>query len=387
MHQAVDGAGEFDTVSDLAADPNLTDAERANGTREGYVEIINMADLPRSTSGVYPLIDMKNGRAQCADKDSNLSWSTLNRPASPDAATATALGLAPPTTGLTANWTLINVPKALSWSGAAMALEARKNGTPAKGNIVYFSQTGSAGATDADLSAYSADPLFGGTTPAIRPAPNDLPDLSTPYVVGMDSPGKQVAAIADALAVEAVVNEFWTTELIHAETDWLFSMPTRRFALGVNYQEADPGKATVYNTAVNSHFASKNMFSNGDARCFTNPQPYPRDREGGTGVGPDDVVIGTPSPYPPQVLCGATSMLSFNNTESVASNVLSSRIALNHFDTRGPADGWARINVPGSTGVGIPVIGHAFVKAFNPAVAPGVAGNFGVSWPHRLLKK
>lgn len=42
--------------------------------------------------------------------------------------------LAPPSTGLAANWVLINVPQTTTWAAEAVAFEARNNGAPSTGH-------------------------------------------------------------------------------------------------------------------------------------------------------------------------------------------------------------------------------------------------------------
>ncbi|QIL83286.1 hypothetical protein G7047_27590 [Diaphorobacter sp. HDW4A] len=45
-----------------------------------------------------------------------------------------------------------------------------------------------------------------------------------------------------------------------------------------------------------------------------------------------------------------------------------------------------KVKIWGGQGNGMPLVGQAFVRAFNPNVSPGTAGNFSVSWPHRLFR-
>ncbi|QIL71481.1 hypothetical protein G7048_14630 [Diaphorobacter sp. HDW4B] len=362
-------------------DPKVTDAQRANFTREGYIEVITMADVPVSQTGISPLIALKDGKSVCADTAANTSWSAMDRDLA-DVAAYAAHGLTPPTTGLAANWTLMNVPKALSWSGAAMALEARKDGVPAKGNLAYFPQTsdGMPG-----LGRFSADPLFAGERPIVWPVMYDLPDLSTPYYVGASSAAVQVNAIAAGLEARSVINEYWTSSVIQAKTDWLLSMPTRRFAVGINYAEADASKKAVFNPDVSEHFSKEKTRVTGDALCLVDPLFVARNRE---SYAPKDLVVVGGLRL--AVFCGVTSVLTFKGPHQggaplEVSDVLSARTAINQGE--GPsADGWAKVGLTRSSNVRIPVIGSAFVSANNPNVAPGTAGNFGVTWPHRLLK-
>lgn len=359
--------------------PSDSEAERANGTREGYVEIITLADVPASTTGMYPLMALKDGKAICADAGGNTSWSALSKDLANEAAYA-AHGLKPPTTGMSANWTIMNVPKALSWSGAATALEAHKDGVPAKGNLVYFPQTNEA---TLESHRFSADPLYAGETPAILPAFFDLPDLSTPYIVGADTAAAQADVVGDTLAARKLLNEFWTEPSILAETDWQLTMPTRRFALGVNYQ-TQRAPNLVRNSEVQKHFSTARVSLIGNTLCILSPSHVPRSRNSEKPVDPDGVVMGGVV-WPRWLNCGVVSIQSINNPESV-SRVLSADVALTYVDALF-TNGWMRVDLAESdNSSGIPVIGNAFVQAMNPAIAPGTAGNFGVTWSHRFIQ-
>ncbi|QNP49958.1 cell surface protein [Diaphorobacter aerolatus] len=374
--------------------PNVTAEEKANNTREGYVEIFNMADIPKSTTGLYPLIKHANSVAKCADDGTNLAWSAINKDLANEAAYKNpAIGMTNPTTGLAANWTIMNVPKALSWSGAATAIEAVNSAVNpsalASGNIVYFPQVSE---PVTNPGTFSSDPLFVGsaaspTTPAYAAAMYDLPDMSTPYTVytaeSTNWPADQAIKLADAITTRAVINEFWTEPTIKAETDWVFSMPTRRYAVAVDYSATKP--TAVYNTTVNKHFTSANTVMNGDAVCVRNVTYTVWDREENSPASPDDVVISPGTPTAPTLFCGETSVLSFNNAGAAQSAVLAASVSLKDMDT-GYANGWAQLNTPGARVAGLPILGQAFVSAYNPSVASGTAGNFGVNWGHRFVR-
>ncbi|QNP47694.1 hypothetical protein [Diaphorobacter aerolatus] len=313
--------------------PQVSEAERANGTREGYIEIVNMADIPQARTGLYPLIELTNSRAICADGVANNALTALDTDLK-DVAAYGAIGMTAPTTGLIANWTLTNVPAALSWSGVAMPIEARKGDVPAKGNISYFPQSSKPANNPGTASA---DPLFAGASPVVTASWSDLPDISTPYVAGVGGPNAQLSAIADLLAVRWVVNEYWTEPTIHAATDWLFTMPTRRFAVGIDYRHTARPRP-VFNDAVAAHFAPINVVMNGDAACLRNLTFESRDREGANAIDIDDHWI-FPTPYAPTFSCGSTSTTSFNPSDAGSSKVVSSSVSLKVMDT-GHTNGW-----------------------------------------------
>ena len=119
----------------------------ANQTREGYVEIFNMADIDglsmygngrTAKSALYTAIKHVNGTAPCTDAVLNASLANIT-----DETVARAYGLDTPTTGLMGDWYIINVAQSTTFAGAATALTAVKTvgGTDAgRGNFVHFPQ-------------------------------------------------------------------------------------------------------------------------------------------------------------------------------------------------------------------------------------------------------
>lgn len=356
--------------------PSSTATAQAVETREGYIEIVTMADVPPSDLGLYPLIALNNGVIPCANAHGNTAWTALdvNRAGLSDYA---SLGMQPPSSGLAANWTIMNVPKALSWSGSAFAFEARKNGKAALGSLAYFPQTSTA-LTNA--GAYSADPLFALVKSRLPARMSDLPDISTPYVSTTSDPNQQAIALTDLLEVTTVANEFWTDSGIAAATDWMFSMPTRRFLQGTDYGAAGRPEI-VLNSAMNLPQTTPSWLDFDVSReCLLEPQRTVRDRNG-VQSKEGDTKDGRIN-----FLCGATTLLRVQNMANHDMGVLASSIGQVGERTTDINNGWMALRHGGLRGTGIPVIGQAFVRAFNPNVAPGTAGNFSVTWPHRLLK-
>lgn len=373
-------------------DPNVSDAERAAGTREGYVEIFNMADI-KADSDLYKLIKHPaNGAPKCADDGTNKAWTGINKDATVD--DFAKFGLVPPTTGLYANWTIINVPKAVSWSGDATAIEAHVKGvvSATAGNMVYFPQVNAA--PTGTLTDYTSDPLLVSTR--VKAGQYDLPDMSTPYTAAATSAAVQVETLTKAIAATAVMNEYVTDPAITAATDWVFSMPTRRYAAAVDYVGASGKPQAVYADAtasapgvgVGNYFRAGNTELAGNQLCVKNityaETTY--DREENSPASPDDVVVSPSTPGAPVMFCGETSVLSFNNGSTTQSGVLSASVTLKDLDVPFQ-DGWARILTPGFTPeAGLPILGQSFVSAYNPQVLDGTAGNFGLGWGHRFIR-
>ena len=433
--------------------PALSDADKAAGTREGYVEIFNMADIEPNVSsdvaggvagtitdglGLYPIIKHVNGVAPCANIAANVVTGTVRNDAwtfidgtdatpdrlyaeltaAPAAATAhQTVGMANPTTGLLANWTIINVPNATSWTGSAAAIEAvtapAAPGVPAlaAGTLIYYPQTDRSAGSAAQIAAGTADPLLipatdrtGAAVPAsITALKVDLPDMSTSYTkVGgaLVTPSVQAANLATSISTSSLNNEFWANADISGATDWVMSMPTRRYATAVHYTmpqataTADaytagstvraPGR--VFNAANAQHFAAANTSLRNGVACVTGIDYTLFDREervqNRVGGG---VVVSPAEPGARLVFCGETSVVAFNSAGATASPVLGAAVTLSGIDSNFN-EGWARLTTPGAVAGGLPILGAAFASAYHPQVSAGTSGNYSMTWEHRYVR-
>ena len=489
INQGLDGRSRF-TTNDLSCtkpdksvlnntsfvtdrlDTTLTTAQKANGTHEGYIEILNMADIPKLSRGTVPSLDIDNaftsGIAAAAGGDNPLytaikhvkgvaPCSTIGAPGTGTTASsaawafldannltygaagnnATQAGLLPPTTGIMANWTIINVVGAASYSGEAVAIENRDAiGVMATsptlgvagervnmGNVVYWPQTSvpvDAPGVSTNAELFTADSLFrtkdvyktstanlvsAAGAAAIQAAFYDLPDLSTPYNKTSTTPLQQAKALTDSLATRSIRNEFVTDKVISATTDWTFSQPTRRYSTGFNYaftaSAGDDGRRfTDINgdptLAVTAHYAPINTIvstsTNGNGRqiCVTATgitlAQYDRE-ENKPGVAAIGVVISpsTPAAAAKLVFCGEASVLSFNNGGILAAGTgsLKASVAVQDADVT-YGDGWATITTPPAAGVliGLPVIGSSFLRA----VGSSGGQTFGAQYEHRIQR-
>ena len=492
INQGLDGRSRF-TTNDLSCtkpdklvlnntsfvtdrlDTTLTTAQKANGTHEGYIEILNMADIPKvsvaaagtvadvanefraginATVGgdnpLYTAIKHVKGVAPCATSGapgtgtaaSAAAWAFLDANnltyGAAAANTPASAGMLPPTTGLMANWTVINVVGAAAYSGEAAAVEGRDVvGATATsptlgvagervnlGNVVYWPQTAvSVDAPGASVNAelFTADALFrtldvfktstanvvsAAGAAAIQAAFYDLPDLSTPYNKTATTPLQQAKALTDSLATRSVRNEFVTDKVISATTDWTFSQPTRRYSTAFNYAfpaavPADDGRRfTNINGdptfTVTAHYAPINTIvsssTNGNGRqiCVTATgitlAQYDRE-ETKPGVAAIGVVISpsTPAAAAKLVFCGEASVLSFNNGGILAGGTgsLKASVAVQDADVT-YGDGWATITTPAAAGalIGLPVIGSSFLRA----VGSSGGQTFGAQYQHRLQR-
>jgi hypothetical protein len=408
-------------------DPSATDEAKANGTREGYVEVINMGDIPPlsptlsadvAATRLFKTVKHVAGVAPCAaavlqeklgTKDGAKTADTLNE-------------LVAPTTGLTGDWIVLNQANTAAWSGSATALSVK---APAAAVRVFWPQKDGAVTLDALMTA---DPLL--TKSVVTAQQFDLPDMSTVYT---DSSDHQTAAdhadaVTAALAVKSVTNQFVTSDDIAAVTDLLFSQPTRRYHVAVNYTaiKDDPatgavetgwaplaktGKdavavyrdtlaATTDNAAVaggtlsttaNLYYNSTNMaFPTGSRtlclKSIETPGQNERfDREELTpATSTTDFTI---SPRPATAattvfVCGEAAVMSINNGGSATDSALSASVARN--DVTFPAgyeNGWLRFNTAGTGNArGLPILGASFIRMANGAV------NYGAAYAHKVTK-
>lgn len=394
----------------------------AGETREGYIEILNVADIPKNLAGadgtefatttanpLYAAIKHATSGANIgvpncaaiADQTKDLA----NMAADPTTAAALAAnaanarGYSFPTGGLMANWFVMNLSKAGSFTGEATALVASVGGdkVPAQANIVFSPQDGEAqgsGGSAATIGQLTADPLLAGgvaadgtTAVAAKiPAVNfDFPDLSTPYV-GALTPTAQVNMLSGALATLSVTNEYMTSPSVNFATDWTFSMPSRRYNVALDYDTPQ----AVYATSA-KYFRPDNAKISADKKqiCVTakysDLQYYDTSEQGKASGG----YVISPQPAGQGLsFCGETSVLGFNQgtfSATSATTVLGALIARQSINTVKAAkttevytDGWMSIQTLNTTGTapavnnGLPIIGHAFVKAVGPTSLGGI---------------
>ncbi len=425
----------------------------ASGTREGYVEIFNMADIPPkaaattgsvadgvggtyTTAGIgasanplYTAIKHVVKVAPCSGTawtyldENNLQWNTSGA-----VDNARTNGLLPPSTGLMANWTIIDVVNGAAWAGEAAAIQVMAGDALQYGNVVYWPQT-AVGVGAADVNKYTSDPLLrstdGTADGVVIAAYYDMPDLSTPYatsypttVAGSYAQGQALTA---SIAASSVTNEFLSDSSIGASNDWVFSMPTRRYSVSLDYSttlgdrvystdgtalstEATGGALPIVRTnatetgvgPASEYFNHSNTlvrtsaltFGNGRQICVTKAAmrafPYDREETMPATSGPAVVISpSTPATIATPTFCGEAAVLSMNNgapSSTTTTGALKASVAVNDVDTSsvGQAHGWLRINTPGAETTGLPMLGSSYVRA-----SLGAQG-FGATWAHRL---
>ena len=389
---------------------SLSAADKAAGTREGYVEIFNMADIPdlevygapAGKSALFKAIKHVGGVAPCTASviDTALLETAYTEP------TAAAAGFATPTTGLMGDWYIINVAKTTTFSGGATALTAvSAAGVAGRGNFVLFPQlSASVGSPD----EFTADPalrtvpanvgttkVVGGavgplpanyTLPVVEAAYYDLPDLSTPYLVPGTTAISPIGAATQAelltkqLAVKSITNQYANDASITAKTDWVFSMPTRRYSVAMDYRADAPVR--VFTPGIlngTAFFYTGNTAVDAGKICVNSNGQSFFDREETTK---SSGAVFSPGSVDKTRFCGETSVLSFADA---GTSVLGATVARQDTGSSAYVNGWSVISTANG-GAGLPILGSSFIKLTNPQASAGMSGTYGITWPHRFTK-
>ena len=170
--------------------------------------------------------------------------------------------------------------------------------------------------------------------------------------------------------MRSVVNEYATSNGF--STDWVFSMPTRRYAVALNYAAPASTRLLFRGGVGNAYFNASNTGLNKDASqaCVTPGGQRAYDREESTR---STFVI---SPDVGLSFCGETSVLAFNNVGKTS--VLGAKIARKDINTTF-GEGWFNINtVTPAMPNGLPIVGFAAAKS------TGI--NLGGTWMHRTSR-
>ena len=377
-------------------------ASGAAGTLEGYVEIFIMADLvngaaPPPAVDIWDKVLHSAGVAPCGITNADITALGLDpsvgwpgdAPGPYDTAVAAAapLGIAAPTPTLMANSFIVDGPRAAGYGVEATALVEALGGP----YHVTFSPQLATQVPAGRWDDWSSDQGLADTPAAVggdvaRAAYYDLPDLSTqanafvnaaPLAANYGTTNTAIADVSAAIASRYVANEFLTDSTVAGATDWVFSMPTRRYYM--QYVPAvAPATGFVFDGAgavpIGPYFTGVTA---------ANEQPLASfdiyDREEQTSA-PASFVI---SPGVPGVLnlTGEVGVIGFNGS-ATSSEVLSAKLTLQNVETAGYADGWMAIDITGGAPVE-PVIGFAAIRASNNP-AGGDSFNYGAALNHRF---
>jgi hypothetical protein len=364
-------------------------------TREGYIEILNTADVPplnTAKGSLYYNIKHVGGNAPPCDQ---AVFQSLVSSDPTTEAIAAGRGLDTPSGGIYATSAIVNTANAfVAWPTETTAVNAVLSTTvktAAHANLVFSPQTSDT--YTGALGALTADPLL--ATGAIAAKQFDFPDLSTTYVAAPSatSASDQANKLSASLAVNSVANDYLTTKSINAKTDLTLAFPTRRYGVAVDYTQSAlaGGTPLVFNT-TNNYFKASNTTlagTSGAGRYYAcvatgaaaNTSPligYDRNEQGVTANG----FVISPGGSPANLaFCGEVTVAKINNPAD--NGVLSSLIAPLSIGT-GYGEGWIQISTPGIANAGLPIIGSAYLFAKGP-VTSGLATNFGYSIKHKTV--
>lgn len=370
-------------------------------TREGYVEVLNMADIPPPATGgtaspLYAATKHVSGVAPClADTQltGSVSYGALrNRLLSTtaDVDGAREDGLANPTGGLMGSWSILDLGHMGTYSGTQTAVIATADTTvppsgtvtTAAANLQFFPQIGVP--VGADVTGWTADPLLTGTAPIVSPLWFDLPDMSTPLTAA--NAAAQADDLTAALSKDNVINEYIATAAgaaVPFTTDWVVSQPTRRYHVAVDYRSGFTEGSTAATNAVLvprtgstvASYASPNLRLQstgfGPQACLplafssTDREEFQVSTSASGGFSP-----GTPATT--LNYCGEVFVAQFGATSALQASITNRRVTPN-----GQA-GWASI---GSAAGQLPMVGYA-ATLFNNEVN---GNKYGLTFQHRWL--
>jgi len=382
----------------LRVDPSKDIAAQ---TREGYIEVINMADIPPTitvgtvTNAANPLFGVvKHNSSGVATCDSTATGVATLAKLKVDPTTVgvsyaetntlTGLGMTFPTTGLAGDWVILNTESQAAWSGSAVAIQASAGGA----NAVFFPQL----ASDYPVTTTNTtDPLL--VAGVVAPLSYDFPDLSTAYGSSYATAAAQRAATTTVLSSTYLANEWNSDANIGGSTDMLFSQPMRRYWAAVNYKASAASAPTsttgtvalaLYNpdgtvvastpTDATAVYRTANTTMSDRLLCLKDVSLTQYDREEGTTT--TDFVV-SPGTRGQLNICGEAAITSINAGGADAASALEGAIARNDVTLSFTKDGWLSVNLGALNSTGLPVVGASFVKVSN------AVQSYGFAFPHK----
>jgi len=352
------------------------DGKNPAETREGYIEVINMADIPTAATTLFTAV-----KHVAATKTPPCTAATIE-------ADLSTLGITAPTGRIAGDYIIVNNATKAAWSGSAVPLTiGTGDGTPAK--RVYFRQAQTQVDPGADgpvgingtTGKLTSDPLFGtsANTSAnmVTLRQYDLPDLSTPYDPTATLSGDQLAQLMSALNTSSSMNQYETSAGVGALSDIVFTQPARRYQVAVNYTATaatanntgttGTSASPVYSAAGGAYTPSLNTVNSvmsGRTLCLNGVVQTTFDREETTATGAGPVV--SPQTPPPLLFCGEVAVNAVNPAAGGETALLSS---LTTQPVAAYTNGWLSLSY--SAYGGIPFIGATFARVKNGSTQYG----------------
>ena len=338
----------------LGADTGPTDDTR---TREGYFEIVEMAQLIGATrDAIAPVNGVPPACARVATGD------------------LPAGDLLPPGGGLSGSMAIVDVPIGTYYATTATALDGVYN------QVMYTSS----GQIPPDLRNASAG--ANGLVNAYVPVDGSIVTLGYP-------PAQAVDAASALLAASEVISDYDVSASEGAQTDWVITFPTKHFYV-------DP--AIVTNGPAIAPFSE--LFGEslpGSSETIVALHVYKR--SGGRDLfGPSGIDPPPPQP-PPPVLPYETQVVMFmprGQTPPTVSPALGAAhplslsvpsdysVGVAHLNFGSEYSGVPRLLRASHEGVqlqGLPAIGFEAINYVNANATPGVLANYSAAYPMRSL--
>lgn len=392
-----------------------------NRLKEGYVEIINVADIPQRLNGstttsdtinpLYTATKHVNGVAPCGTVVTGLLENSTrdrlatvaNDIAAEDALLPGSQGswMVEPTGGLTSSATVIAVQDSKAFTVPGVAIHSDDDSDFSE--VQYFRQsnatifTGGVVADDTALANLTSDRLFYTVAGAGYPTYQfDLPDLSTPFDGGTAEDWRD--SIALLLQKGSVATDYVIASSIQASTDVVLSQPVRRYFYGYTVAAAPNNNRTIrgveYLVSGESGTPYQNLTRSNRIEVGA---PTFWDREERTFVAEDDIVASPQEPGMAErfYLEGEVSVVSIKKrgAEADPTEAIGARLTdVNWSFSQNYTAGWAALNTTAVTGgvtapyttSALPLIGFTAINIFNAGA--GAAGtNYGQVLPLRTL--
>ena len=375
--------GEFNTLRL----PSYLSGDTLNSlTREGYVEVLNMADIvpDSAANSVYTAIKHVANKAPCT---SSVLQPLLSQTVLTSAQALASYDLAAPTGGLMGSWAVLNQDQFGVFSGAQTAMivttdtviGANSTVNSAAGNIMFFPQIEVAYGAVAAGSTFTytigdvtADPLLTGigATPTsfVNPLWFDLPDLSTPILnvtnvtpaVTEPLPVYQADSLTATMAKPNVMNEWISaTGSVPFDTDWVVSQPTRRYHVAVNYGGSAAAATLVSRASAFTSYSSATLSNTnyGPMACLPFGIAAMNREESGTSLG------ASFSPGRTTSTCGEVFTIQFSPTSVLAAAITTTSV--NSIVTSLGGAGWAQLSAPAAAAQGVPMLGYSAIQFSN----------------------
>ena len=321
-------------------------------TREGYIEIIEMGEI-HGNDDILEALTHVDGVPDDCSKLQGLKDTDLN----------TKLQITNPTGGLTGSASLVAPGSGTDFSYDPVAID----------NFAEHPIWHQAGSIKPDLRHGRDRSLVFYNQQVVNT------DWDGTGEYGSDDAWKDSVNAVNALLMHrAVINEFVLDNVTLSGTDWVVTMPTKRYSVPIK----DPNNSSHDSNHALPPFTST-FWENG--ACEPVDIEY-YDREERTKV------VGGFSPPPPGVnnaLCWEANVITFND-----SNILSSAHSVNIAIAEGFQNGWVRMHFDDEdqqqasvnnnhTYYGLPVIGFMVQDFVNLNAAPGVMATYGGSFKHK----